>query len=156
VGRQNPDPKTAAGIEELVRQGRALVINRYVSSAEEALSFVAGDVVLLPYLNHFGISAVLTQAVGARKPVIASDEQLLGRETREHGLGLLFPSGDVTALRERIVEATNFSLEQQREYGLAAAAYAQRHSRAAYRAALLEAMGAPTAARGTACAVGRT
>ena len=149
VGRQNPDPKTAAGIEELARQQRALLINRYVSSAEEALSFVAGDVVLLPYLNHFGISAVLTQAVGARKPVIASDEQLLGRETREHGLGLLFPSGDVTALRERIVEATRFSPEQQREYGLAAAAYARRHSRAAYRAALLEAMAAAVPAEGS-------
>jgi glycosyltransferase involved in cell wall biosynthesis len=141
VGRQNPDPKTAAGIAELARQARARLVNRYVSSAEEASSFVASDVVLLPYINHFGISAVLTQAVAAQKPVIASDEQLLGHETREHGLGLLFPSGDVAALRERIIEATRLSPEQREVFRQAAAEYARRHSRAAYRAALLEAMG---------------
>lgn len=150
VGRQNPDPKTAGGIAELAGQQRALLINRYVSTAEEALSFVASDVVLLPYINHFGISAVLTQAAAARKPVIASDEQLLGRETREHGLGLLFPSGNVTALRDRIVEVARFTPDQQRHYELAADAYAQRHSRTAYRAALLQAMAGDTATAGNA------
>jgi glycosyltransferase involved in cell wall biosynthesis len=144
AGKQDPDRRTAAGIEELVRQQRAVLINRYVSSAEEALSFVASDVVLLPYLHHFGISAVLTQAVAADKPVIASDEQLLGRETREHELGLLFPSGDVAALRACIAEATDLPAARRAAFRAAAAAYARRHSRAAYRTALLAAMGAAT------------
>lgn len=142
AGKQNPDSRTAAGIEELVRQQRALLLNRYVSSAEEALSFVASEVVLLPYIHHFGISAVLTQAVAAEKPVIASDEQLLGRETREHALGLLFPSGDVAALQACIAEATDLPAARREAFRAAAAAYARRHSRAAYRAALLAAMGA--------------
>ncbi len=140
VGRQNPDPQTAASIDALTRQRRAVLINRYVSSAEEAASFVACDVVLLPYLNHFGISAVLTQAVAAGKPVIASDEQLLGQETREHGLGLLFPSGNVAELRARLLEAASLTPEKRAAFGGAIARYAAAHSRAAFRDALLQAM----------------
>ncbi len=141
VGRLNPQGETALALEELKRQGRACLIDRYVSSAEERLSFAAADVVLLPYLNHFGISAVLSQAVAARKPVIASDEQLLGRLTRDYRLGLLFPSGDAAALAGRIREATGLSAERRAGFVAAAGAYAERNSRAAYRAALLAALG---------------
>lgn len=143
VGRQNPQGETAHVLEELTRQGRALLIDRYVSAAEERLAFAAADVVLLPYLNHFGISAVLSQAAAARKPVIASDEQLLGRLTRDYRLGLLFPSGDAAALADRIREAAGLSAERAAEFIAAAGAYAGRNSRAAYRAALLQALEEP-------------
>ena len=143
VGRLNPQGETARGLEELTTQGRALLIDRYVSSAEERLGFAAADVVLLPYLNHFGISAVLSQAVAARKPVLASDEQLLGRLTRDYRLGLLFPSGDAAALADRIREAARFSAARTAEFIAAAGAYAERNSRVAYRAALLSALQAP-------------
>ena len=51
--RQNPAGKIASGLEQLVQQGRARLINRYVSVTEEKNCFAASDVVLLPYLNHF-------------------------------------------------------------------------------------------------------
>ena len=101
------------------------------------MSFGACDVVLLPYLNHFGSSGVLSRAMAAGKMVVVSDEQLLGRLTRERGLGLLFPSGDVGRLRERIREAAAMGPEQVARHSAAARDYAKSYSREAYRAALL-------------------
>jgi hypothetical protein len=75
--------------------------------------------------------------MAAGKPVIVSDEQLLGRLTCEQGLGLLFPSGDVTMLREKIQQAAVFSPEETRRFSTAARTYTLRYSRAAYRRALL-------------------
>jgi len=137
AGQLNPTGETAAGLEQLVRQGRVCLINRYVSVAEEKNCFAACDVVLLPYLNHFGTSGVLSRAMAAGKPVIVADEQLLGRLTREQGLGLLFPSGDVTRLRETIEQAAAFSPEAAAKFSAAARTYARRYSREAYRRALL-------------------
>lgn len=142
AGQQNPTGETARGLEELARQNRGHLINRFVSEAEEKSCFAASDVVLLPYLNHFGTSGVLSRAMSAGKPVIVSDEQLLGRLTREGKLGWLFPSGDVEALRERIQRATENSPEAIAQFSVAAQAYARRHSRESYRAALLASLGA--------------
>ena len=144
VGQQNPEGKTARGLEQLVQEGRARLINRYVSTAEEKLSFGACDVALLPYLNHFGSSGVFSRAMAAGKMVIVSDEQLLGRLTRERGLGLLFPSGDAARLRECIREAAAMGPEPVAKWRCAARDYAQRYSRDAYRAALLASLRAPT------------
>ena len=143
VGQQNPEGKTARGLEQLIQEGRARLINRYVSTAEEKLSFSACDVALLPYLNHFGTSGVFSRAMAAGKMVIVSDEQLLGRLTRECGLGLLFPSGEAARLRECIREAAAMGPEQMANRRCAARNYAQRHSRCAYRAALLASLRAP-------------
>ncbi|MGA9453417.1 MAG: glycosyltransferase family 4 protein [Verrucomicrobiia bacterium] len=140
AGRQNPTGETARGLEQLARQNRARLVNRYVSMAEEKEVFAASDVVLLPYLNHYGASGVLSRAVAAGKPVIVSNEQLLGRLVREHGLGLLFPSGNLPALSECIRQAIQFSPEVIGRFATAARAYAERYSRAAYRLALLNAL----------------
>jgi glycosyltransferase involved in cell wall biosynthesis len=127
-------------LKKLEAQGRARLINRYVSTAEEQLSFAACDMVLLPYVGHFGISAVLSQAMAANKPVIASDEQLLGRLVREHGAGLLFRPGDVMALRQAIQNGLTASVDDWSRWRLAARNYAGQHSRTAFRAALLAAL----------------
>jgi glycosyltransferase involved in cell wall biosynthesis len=130
------------GLGELARQNRGCLINRYVSEPEEKSCFAASDVVLLPYLNHFGTSGVLSRAMSAGKPVIVSDEQLLGRLTREQGLGWLFSSGDVDALCERIRQATALSPEAIARFSVAAQAYARRYSRESYRDALLASLNA--------------
>lgn len=148
AGQQNPTGETAHGLEELVRQNRARLINRYISTEEEKACFVASDVVLLPYLNHFGTSGILSRAMAAGKPVIVSDEQLLGRLTREQGLGLLFPSGNVEALRECMQKATQWSPEETVKFSAAARTYALRYSREAYRDALLKSLGIPVPPRG--------
>jgi glycosyltransferase involved in cell wall biosynthesis len=140
AGQLNPDGETARGLEELVAQKRARLINRYVTAAEEKLVFAASDVVLLPYVHHFGNSGVLSRAMAAGRMVIVSDEELLGRMTRTHGLGLLFPSGDVPALRARIEEAARLGPEQLAAYSQAAEKYAAIYSREAYRLALTRAV----------------
>jgi glycosyltransferase involved in cell wall biosynthesis len=140
VGQQNPRGGTAEGLDQLVRQGRALLIDRYVSAAEEQLSFAACDTVLLPYVNHFGTSGVLSRAMAAGKMVIVSDEQLLGRLTREHGLGLLFPSGDVAQLRECLRRAAQMGEAEMKNWRAAALKYSQRYSRAAFRQAVLSSL----------------
>jgi glycosyltransferase involved in cell wall biosynthesis len=127
-------------MKQLEAHGRARLINRYVSMAEEKLSFAACDMVLLPYVGHFGISAVLSQAMASNKPVIASDEQLLGRLVREHQPGLLFRSGDARALRQAIQTGLTASAEDWSRWRTAARIYATQHSRAAFRNALLTAM----------------
>ncbi len=137
VGQQDPKGKTARGLEQLVHQGQAGVINRYVSVAEEKLSFAACDVVLLPYLDHFGTSGVLSRAMAAGKMVIVSDEQLLGRLTKHHELGLLFPSGSIEELRKRIGEAAAMPAERRASWSVAARNYAKQYSREAFRNALL-------------------
>jgi glycosyltransferase involved in cell wall biosynthesis len=108
--------------------------------AEEKNCFAASDVVLLPYLNHFGTSGVLSRAMAAGKPVIVSDEQLLGRLTREQGLGLLFPSGDAGMLCKKIQQAVAFAPDAAANFSAAARTYVARYSRAAYRRTLLESL----------------
>lgn len=142
VGRQNPAGETKDRLLDLEAQGRATTINRYVSLAEERLAFAAADFVLLPYLNHFGTSGVLSRAAAARRPVIASDEQLVGRLTREHGLGLLFRPGSVDALLGRLREAALLADAQMSQWDARLARYAEAHSRPRYRTRLLEAMAA--------------
>ena len=140
AGQQNPEGATAHGLEELVRQGRAGLINRYVSTVEEELCFAASDIVLLPYLGHFGPSDILSRAMSAGKMVIVSDEQLLGRRTRQYGVGLLFTPGRAAELRQQIHAATNLDESHREAFAVAARNYAREFSRAACRRALLVAL----------------
>lgn len=140
AGQQNPTGKTAADLAQLVRENRARLLNRYVSEAEEKMCFAASDAVLLPYLKHFGTSGVLSRAMAAAKPVIVSDEQLLGRLTREHQLGLVFPSGNVSALQQAITQVAHLSASDTAKFAAAARRYADLYSRAAFRAALLRSL----------------
>jgi glycosyltransferase involved in cell wall biosynthesis len=138
-GQQVNDPRTLRGLETLVSQGRARVISRCIFEEEEKLLFAASDIVLLPYIKHFGNSAVLSRAAGAGKMVIASDEELVGRLVRKHNLGLLFPSGDVTAFQQSIVRAMNAQSQELAQWQAAAFRYAQQSSRAEFRRVLLQA-----------------
>ena len=142
AGQQNPTGKTADGLAQLVRQNRARLLDRYVSVEEEKLCFAASDAVLLPYLNHFGTSGVLSRAMSAAKPVIVSDEQLLGRLTRERGLGFVFPSGNITALRDVMRRVTQLPAADVARFAAAARDYAKIYSRDAFRAALLRSLSA--------------
>lgn len=142
AGQQNPTGKTAEGLARLASQNRAQLLDRYVSIEEEKMCFAASDAVLLPYLNHFGTSGVLSRAMSAGKPVVVSDEQLLGRLTRTHQLGLVFPSGDIQALCRKINEATHFSEADQARHVAAARRYAEVYSRDAFRRALINSLAA--------------
>lgn len=113
------------------------MINRYLSESEERFSFCSADVVLLPYIRHYGSSGVLSRAAAAGKMVIASDEGLLAKRIREHRLGFLFQTEDVPALRQRLIEAVLLDHEGRRHFRTASLRYAAACSREAFRDALV-------------------
>lgn len=100
AGPQSEDAELNSGLSQLVREGDALVLDRFILDDEESILFSASDVILLTYQGHFGISAIQVRAAAAGRVIIASDEELVGRHARDYQLGWLFPPGDVAALRE--------------------------------------------------------
>jgi glycosyltransferase involved in cell wall biosynthesis len=146
VGCQPPDHVLSRELTRLAEMKRVCQINRFVSTAEEEVSFAACDAVLLPYRKHIGSSGVLSRAAAAGKPVIASDDELIGRRVREHGLGLLFPSGNAAALQQCIEQMATLPEEQMAKWSQAAHKYSVLCSRQAFRRALLQSFNLPVPA----------
>jgi len=140
AGRISKDRELLKGLLLLEKQGMAKVINRYVSDSEESLCFCASDVVLLPYIKHFGSSGVLSLSAVAGKMVIASDEGLVGKRVRKHHLGWLFPSGNVEGLKKCMDNAALLSKSDMTQFQQAALRYARSCSREAFRNALLSSL----------------
>ena len=132
------DPALSLGAAGLAARGRAQVLNRYLTPEEEELCFAAADMVLIPYLGHFGSSAVLSRAAAAGKPVIASAEGLIARRVRDHGLGLLFDTGKVTSLIVAMERAMAMGAEEKSRYQQAGRHYAATCTRQAFTTALIQ------------------
>lgn len=147
AGLQPDDEELKRELEELRAQGRAAIINRYVSAEEEKQLFAACDMVLLPYIHHMDGSGVLSRAAGAGKPALASDEYLIGHVVRSYKMGLLFPSCDVPELKKAIDRAASASSEELTQWRTGAEAYAQKCTRAAYRSTLVASVQAALAAQ---------
>lgn len=130
--RESPDQ---ALLQPLVDSGRVKLFNRYIEDSEEPLFFRACDAVILAYEGHYGSSNVQSRAAAAGRPVISSDEGLVGWRTQQHQLGLTFPAGDATALAAAILRARDASPSLIAP-GLAD--YAVLHSRESFRTALIE------------------
>lgn len=137
AGKIAKDSELIDGLAELEKRGIAKVINRYVSDREEELCFSASDVVLLPYVKHFGSSGVLSRAAAAGKMVIASDEGLIAKRVSDHGLGWLFASGNAGELRKALDRAMALSQAEMARFYETAHRYAGSCSREAFRQALL-------------------
>jgi glycosyltransferase involved in cell wall biosynthesis len=147
AGLQPKNEQLARDLETLRSQGRAEIVNRYVSAEEEKQLFAACDAVLLPYIRHLDGSGVLSRAAGAGKPAIASDEYLIGHVVRQYGMGLLFKSGNVPALKKLIEHAASASAEEISRWQNGAQAYAKNCSREAFRSALVAAVESALAAQ---------
>ena len=140
AGKMDRDRQLLKGLAALTEEGRALVFDRYVTSKEEELCFAAADVVLLPYVGHFGSSAVLSRAAAAGKMVVSTNEGLLGRRVMDHHLGLVFESGQVGSLVKAMETALNLSQETKTTYQQAAWRYAAGCTREAFMSALLSSL----------------
>jgi glycosyltransferase involved in cell wall biosynthesis len=147
AGLQPQDEQLARDLETLRAQGRAEIVNRYVSTGEEKQLFAACDTVLLPYIRHQGTSGILSRAAGAGRPVIASDENLIGHLVRQHGMGLLFESGNVPALQNAIIRAAAAGAGELSKWQAGAQACAKTCSRGAFRSALVAAVETALAAQ---------
>lgn len=147
AGLQPKNEQLARDLETLRSQGRAEIVNRYVSAEEEKQLFAACDVVLLPYIRHLDGSGILSRAAGAGKPAIASDEYLIGHVVRQYGMGLLFESGNVPELKKVIERAASAKADELSKWQTGAQAYAKNCSRGAFRSALVAAVEAALAAQ---------
>jgi glycosyltransferase involved in cell wall biosynthesis len=84
---------------------RLRVVSHRVSDDEMEMYFAACDVVALPYRSGSPtMSGNLRMAIDYGKAIIASDQYCLGEIVRDNQLGLLFPPGDVGALRQCLLE----------------------------------------------------
>ncbi len=137
AGRTAQDSEVAEGLETLVQRGAASVMGRYITDEEEKLSFCACDAVLLPYIGHMGSSAILSRAAVAGKPILASDEGLIAKRVREHGLGRLFPTDDSAALGRAMMQMAAQSEVESEQYREAALRYARSISAEAFQVALV-------------------
>lgn len=147
AGLQPKDEELAGDLETLRSQGRAEIVNRYVSAEEEKQLFAASDMVLLPYIRHLDGSGVLSRAAGAGKPALASDEYLIGHVVRHYKMGLLFKSGNVPELQTALVRAASATGEELEGWRAGARAYAQTCSRGAFRSVLISSVQAALAAQ---------
>lgn len=79
--------------------------DRFLPAEELAGLVRRADVILAPYQRFVGSSGVMLWAASAGKPIITQDYGLIGRLTREHGLGLAIDTIDAAALASAIARA---------------------------------------------------
>lgn len=82
MGRHTPALK-----EKLLNEPKVLSIDGYVDTATEEAGFRAADAVWMGYNAHYGMSGVLVLAAVAAKPVLATQNGLIGWMTRRYALG---------------------------------------------------------------------
>lgn len=73
-------------------------VDRRLTDGELSELVAGSDVVLAPYQRFVGSSGVLLWAAQAGRPVLTQDIGLMGRLTRDHGLGLTADMTDPAAL----------------------------------------------------------
>lgn len=103
------DPALRARLEQKCRMLKAerpelwlRVDDRRLDDTELAGLVRRSDVVLAPYQRFVGSSGVLLWAARAGRPVLAQDFGLVGRLTRDHGLGVAVDSSDPAQLARQI------------------------------------------------------
>jgi len=104
--RLSPEDKTR--LQGLVDKNLAHCVDGHVSEEDFIEYFSASDWILLPYRNFRYSSGILSNAIGAGKPVIAADHGLIGATVKMHSLGLLFRHRSAKDLEGKIVEALDW------------------------------------------------
>lgn len=92
------------GLDALVAADAARLVETFVPAAELMEYFAACDVVLVPYRKFRYSSGILANALGAGRPVIASDYGHIGREVRRLNAGVVFEHGSAGALESIVAE----------------------------------------------------
>lgn len=59
--------------QNLVKQDRLIILNRYLSEEEFTLGFSAVDVICIPSLSFGGASSILLKGIAAKRPILAND-----------------------------------------------------------------------------------
>ena len=110
-------------IEDLVKERPEVCLHRderFVSSTRMRALFEQADWILMPYTRPEYSSGILAHAVAAATPVIGPAEGLVGRQIREHGLGLDVPLDGFTRALEKAVDEEHVFDEPARQAFVAA------------------------------------
>jgi glycosyltransferase involved in cell wall biosynthesis len=114
AGRLHPDIR--AEIEHdhagLLRDGRLVLLDRYLDERELRLALAAMDVVCTPYPDDRGLSSVALQGVRLGRMILGSDRGWVGFAVQHCGLGATCTVTDVdafaAAIRRCLDESSDF------------------------------------------------
>jgi hypothetical protein len=90
---------------DAVREGRIIILERYISDEEFRLSVAAMDVVCTPYppgAGHSGSSSIVIHAAGQERPVLGSASGWIGDTIERFGLGRVCDVMDMVAFAAAI------------------------------------------------------
>ena len=110
-------------IEELVRERPDVCLHcdeRFVSSRRMRALFEQTDWILIPYTRPEYSSGILAHAAAVTTPVIGPVEGLVGRQIREHRLGLGVPLDGLSHALEKAVDEEHVFDERARQAFVAA------------------------------------
>jgi glycosyltransferase involved in cell wall biosynthesis len=91
--------------DALLRQGRIVLVDRYVSDYELDCGFLAGDVVAVTHPRQIGSSGTLVRAAAARRPIVASNFGWVGWVTKTFHLGTAVDVSDTDGYAAAIAAA---------------------------------------------------
>lgn len=112
------DPETRQMLHErhgdLLRSGRIIALDRYLSREEFDASIFAADVVAAVYPSHLHSSSIVVAAAAAGRPVVGAAVGWIGRTIENFGLGATcLPTQSeslVMALKKQLAAADHFRL----------------------------------------------
>jgi len=98
----------------LVRAGRIVVVNRYVSDDEIESAISALDLMCTPYPRHIGSSGVVVRAAAAGRPILGSEYGWIGQTISRFELGttcdVTNPGAFSRSLRDAVKTASQYAI----------------------------------------------
>lgn len=91
-------------IEDLNLHQSVVLTKNYVPDDFLPLYFGAADVVVLPHVEVFGASGVLSLTMACAKPVVVTDHSIFTYYVKNGVSGLVVPRGDAKQLAEAIIK----------------------------------------------------
>jgi hypothetical protein len=116
VGRATPPIRELlqTRYDQLIRQQRIVVVDRYVSDDELGAAFFAADVVAVTHPRQIGSSGTLVRAAAAERYLLTSDFGWVGWVTKLFQLGSAVDVVDAGALTAALTTALERSARYQR------------------------------------------
>lgn len=128
VGRTTPPIREVlqSRYDQLLRQRRIIIVDRYVSDKEFGAAFFAADVVAVTHPRQIGSSGTLVRAAAAERILLTSDFGWVGWVNQQFGLGERVQVSNCEATAAALVKALNRSAGYRR--GEAAERFCQYHT----------------------------
>ncbi len=130
AGPQNWESRemlSSRAARSLREAGRLRERDEFLHGPEEHSVFLASDIVWVGYRGQYISSGVLLQAATAGLPVVACNEGLIGRLSRDHGLGPTVDPRNPAEVAAAVSEITRNKPLASR-FGANGRAYSQRHT----------------------------